>query len=80
MTIATSAIILRSELNPWIDICIVPDPYEDFNKVKDLVEQAWDDWWDNDNDEPIGDYIKRTLDDAGRCYDIYYANVEEEEL
>lgn len=79
MSIATSAIILRSELNPWIDICIVPDPYEDLNKVQCLAEKAYNDWFDDDIDEPIGDYIKRKLDKAECNYEIYYASMEDYE-
>ena len=74
-----NAILLRSELNPWIDICIIPDPYEDFNKVQYFAAKAYDDWFDDDTDEPIGDYIKRKLNKYEFDYKIYYASMEEYE-
>lgn len=73
------AILLRSELNPWIDICVVPDPYTDFDKIRCVAEKAYDDWFDDDTDEPIGDYIKRKLDEAACLYEIYYASMEDYE-
>ena len=45
----TSAIILRSELNEWINICITVDPYENLLKVREVAEKAFDDWFDFDN-------------------------------
>lgn len=79
MSEVKSAIILRSELNTWIDICIVPNNYEDFNKVRYFAEKAYDDWFDEDTDEPIGDYIKRKLNEYECSFEIYYASEEEEE-
>ena len=70
MTEVRSAIILRSELNPWIDICIVPDQYEDFGKVKAVAEEAYYDWFEQDAEEPIGDYIRRKLDEALCFYEM----------
>lgn len=76
MSEVRSAILLQSELNPWINICVVPDSYEDFNKVQYFAEKAYDDWFDDETDEPIGDYIKRKLDEAECGYEIYYASME----
>lgn len=72
-----ASIVLRSELNPWIDLCIIP--YEDFLLVKEVAEKAYDNWWDEEPNEPIGDYIQRKLNEAGCCYEMYYA-IEQEDL
>ena len=79
MIIETSAIVLYSDMNPWINICITVDPYEDFEKVRDIAEQAYDDWFEMDTDECIGEYIERMLDEAECSYDIYYGNFNEDE-
>jgi hypothetical protein len=74
-----SAIILQSELNPWIDICIIPDKPDDLEKVRYFAEKVYDDWFDYDTDEPIVDYLKRRLDEY-ECYcTIYCADEDEEE-
>lgn len=80
MVAIRSAIILQSELNTWINICIVPHPYENFSAVKYVAEKAFEDWFDEDTDEPIGDYIKRKLDEAECEYEIYYGTEEEEDI
>ena len=72
----TQAIVLHSELNPWIDMCIVP--HADKDKVKQVSTEAFDSWFDVDTDEPIGDYIKRKLTEAGCSFDIYWCMDEEE--
>ena len=77
MSEVRSAIILRSELNPWIDFCIIPSPYEDFGKVQAIAEEAYYDWFDKDTDEPIGNYIQRKLDEGLCNYDMYYLMNEE---
>jgi hypothetical protein len=76
----TSAITIQSELNPWINICITVDPYEDFLKVKTIASKAYDKWFDSDTTECIGDYIKRKLDEAGCSYEMFFGEDEEEEM
>ena len=79
MIIETSAIVLYSDMNPWINICVVPSPYEDFEKVRDIAEQAYDEWFEMDTDECIGEYIERMLDEEDCDYDIYYGDFNEDE-
>ena len=79
MIIETSAIVLRSEMNEWINICITVDPYEDFNKVKEIASQAYDEWFEADTDECIGEYIERKLNEAECGFDIYYGDFNEDE-
>ena len=79
MTRETSAIVLYSDTNQWINICVVPSPYEDFEKVRDIAEQAYDDWFEMDTDECIGEYIERKLNEAECGFDIYYGDFNEDE-
>ena len=75
----TSAIILRSEMNEWINICITVDPYEDLMKVQEVAEKSFYDWFALDTCECIGDYIKRMLDEAGCSYEMFFGNFNEDE-
>lgn len=74
----TSAIILKSELNQWINICIVIDPYEDFLKAVEVAEQAFDSWFEEDTCDCIGDYIKLKLDEAELNYEMFFGNFDED--
>lgn len=74
-----SAIVIHSELNEWINICIVVEPYEDFMKVKEIASNAYDKWWDSDTTECIGDYIKCKLDEAGCGYEMFLGDFNEDE-
>lgn len=77
-----SCILLTSEMNNWIKICIVVEPYEDFLKVKDIASKAYDEWWDNDSDETLTDYIRIKLDEENLSYCIFTGlfNEDEEDL
>lgn len=79
MIIETSAIIIQSEMNPWINICITVDPYEDFLKVKEIANKAYDEWFNLDTDECISDYIKYKLDEADCSYEMFLGNFNEDE-
>jgi hypothetical protein len=74
-----SAIVIHSELNEWINVCIVVEPYEDFMKVKEIASEAYSEWWDSDTSECIGDYIKRKLDETGCCYEMFLGDFNEDE-
>lgn len=74
-----SAILIQSELNPWINICITVDPYEDFLKVKEIASKAYDKWFMSDTTECISDYIKRKLDEADCSYEMFLGDFNEDE-
>lgn len=78
MSEITSAIILRSEMNEWIDICITVSPYEDFLKVQEIAEESYAEWFDSDTCECISDYIKRKLDEAECSYEMYLRSFNED--
>lgn len=80
MTEVTSAIVLRSEMNEWIKICIAVNPYEDLLKVQEIAEKAYAEWFEIDTDECIGDYIKGKLDESECGYEMFYGNFDEDEV
>lgn len=67
-----------SDLNEWIDFCILVSDTE-FNKAKEIVEIAYSNWWDNDTCETIADYVCRCLTDNGIEHEIYFKEDDEEE-
>jgi hypothetical protein len=74
----TKAIILQSYLNKWIDLCIIPSDEKDIDSVEEIAQRAYGEWFERETDEPIVDYIKKELDNAGFVFDVYY-NPEEDE-
>lgn len=69
-----------SDMNTWIDFCIVIGAYEDFSKAEEIVRKAYDDWWELEDAafEPIGDYVSRCLNENGIEFEIYFKESEEE--
>jgi hypothetical protein len=55
---------LYSEENSWIDALFVCTKSK-YEKAKEIVGQAFDDWFDEDDPDAIGDYIRRRLDENG---------------
>lgn len=80
MSEVTSAIILHSEINEWIDICITVDPYEELTRVQDIAEKAYTEWFQIDTSECISDYIKYKLDEANCSYKMYLGSFDEDQL
>ena len=72
-----TCINVYSELNTWIDFCVVIGMYEDFNKAEDIIHNAYDDWFSNETDEPIADYICRLLCENDVEFEIYFKSDEE---
>ena len=72
-----SAIVLSSDLNCWMSICITVGPYEDFEAIKEIATKAYDDWFeDEESDETIGEYLKRKLAEKGHEPEIFFGNFE----
>ena len=69
-----------SDMNTWIDFCIVIGVYEDLTKAEEIVRKAYDDWWELEDAafEPIGDYVSRCLNENGIEFEIYFKESEEE--
>ena len=76
-----TCINVYSDMNTWIDFCIVIGVYEDFTKAEEIVQKAYDDWWELPDAEflPIAEYIGNCLEDNGIEFDMYYSNEEEDD-
>lgn len=76
-----TCINVYSELNPWIDFCIVLENEKDISDAKEIIEQAYEEWFSSDNatDLPIADYISDRLSDVCIWHEIYFSSKKEEE-
>lgn len=68
-----------SDMNTWIDFCILVD--NDFEKAEEIVRKAYDDWWELEDAafEPLGDYVSRCLYESGIEFEMYFKDESEEE-
>ena len=75
-----NCILIYSDMNTWIDFCILVSD-KDFNKAKEVIEKAYDDWWTvpDTEFEPIGDWVSDKLKENGIEFEIYFKYEEEEE-
>lgn len=66
-----------SDLNDQIDFIVVVENQEDSERVQDVIDQAWNNWWDLENNPElqyisIGDYIAEELTKGNVDFEIYY--------
>ena len=75
-----NCILIYSDMNTWIDFCILVSD-KDFNKAKEVIEKAYDDWWTlpDAEFEPIADWVSRCLTENDIEFDIYFKNEEEDD-
>ena len=76
-----NCILVYSDMNTWIDFCILVSD-EDFNKAMEVTTKAYDDWWDSeetDFDIPIAEYICMKLTENNIESEIYFKNEEEDD-
>ena len=75
-----NCILIYSDMNTWIDFCILVSD-KDFNKAKEVIEKAYDDWWTlpDAEFEPIADWVSDKLKENGIEFEIYFKHEEEEE-
>ena len=76
-----NCILVYSDMNTWIDFCILVSD-EDFNKAMEVTAKAYDDWWDSEDadfDILIAEYIGMKLTENNIKFDMYFNNEEEEE-
>ena len=59
----TSCIVVQSEFNSWIDICIVPEEYVNFEEAESIAIKAYDEWFKIDPDCTITEYVYYALKD-----------------
>lgn len=76
-----TCINVYSEMNPWIDFCIVLTDEKDISDAKEIIEQAYNEWFSakNQTDEPIMEYISRRLTEVCIEHEIYFTGKEEED-
>ena len=76
-----NCILVYSDMNTWIDFCILVSD-KDFNKAMEVTAKAYDDWWDSeeaDSDIPISEYIGMKLTENNIEFEIYFKNEDESE-
>ena len=75
-----TCINVYSDMNTWIDFCILVSD-KDSNKAMEVTAKAYDDWWELPDAEflPIAEYIGNCLEDNGIGFDMYYSNKEEDD-
>lgn len=76
-----TCINVYSEMNPWIDFCIVLKDEKDINDATEIIKQAYSEWFSSGNqtDEPIAEYISRRLTDVCIEHEIYFSGKDEED-
>lgn len=76
-----TCINVYSEMNPWIDFCIVLENENDISDARKIIEQSYDSWFfaKNQTDEPIMEYISRRLNEVCIWHEIYFTDKEEED-
>lgn len=74
MITTKKCINVYSDLNPWIDFCIVIGAYENFAKAEEIVQQSYNEWFELETDETIADYISRCLTNNEVEHEIYFKN------
>lgn len=76
-----TCINVYSEMNPWIDFCIVLENENDISDAREIIEQSYDSWFSakNQTDEPIMEYISRRLNEVCIWHEIYFTGKDEED-
>lgn len=76
-----TCINVYSEMNPWIDFCIVLENKNEILDAREIIEQSYDSWFSakNQTDEPIMEYISRRLNEVCIWHEIYFTDKEEED-
>lgn len=76
-----ATINVYSEMNPWIDFCIVLADEKEIKIANEVIKKAYDEWFlpDNQTDEPIIEYISERLKDACIDHEIYFTGKDEED-
>ena len=76
-----TCINVYSEMNPWIDFCIVLENENEISDAREIIQQSYDSWFSakNQTDEPIMEYISRRLNEVCIWHEIYFTDKEEED-
>lgn len=71
-----SVIRVQSQLNDWMD-CVFVVSKDDEEKAREVLEKAWDSFWEDGDGWCYGNYLEDKLVNAGIAFDAYYADAEE---
>ena len=73
-----NCILVYSDMNTWIDFCILVSD-EDFNKAMEVAAKAYNNWWElpDAQFEPLADLVSRCLTENDIEFDIYFKDEEE---
>ena len=71
-----SVIRVQSQLNDWMN-CVFVVNKNDEEKARDVLERAWDSFWEDGDGWCYGNYLEDKLINAGVVFDVYYADAEE---
>lgn len=68
-----------SDMNTWIDFCVIVLP-KDFFMAEKIIRKAYDDWWELEDAAflPIAEYIGLCLKENEIEHEMYFKNKEEE--
>ena len=68
-----SVIRVQSQLNDWMD-CVFVVSKDDEEKAREVLEKAWDSFWEDGDGWCYGNYLEDKLVNAGIAFDAYYAD------
>ena len=62
----------------WVDFCFVFGAYEDVAKAEEIIQEAYNDWWELEEAqcEPIVDYIGSYLTENDIDFEVYFKEVD----
>ena len=75
-----SCINVWSDMNTWIDFCILVGEQVS-EKAQRIIEKAYEDWWELPDEifEPLADYVCRCLARNEIVYEIYFKQERKED-
>lgn len=68
---------VSSELNEWMSCMFVVNA-DDIDEAKEVLQKAWNDYWEEDDGWCFGDFLETRMDSAGILFTSYYDSEEEE--
>ena len=71
-----ACIRVRGCTNEWMDFIFLVDE-KDKEKAVRILEKAWDELWEEEEDRCYGDLLGTRLTEAAIRFDVYYAETEE---
>lgn len=70
-----SIIRIQSSTNEWMDAIFLVKKEEE-EKAKEVLQKAWDDFWEEGEGWCYGNFLEARLVEAGIAFDAYYADTE----